>query len=154
MFLTYVLCLNVEAHINYMEPKPQSCTHSNNTYNIPVLPQFKVSAMIFTCPSFTEAGLSLSHRVLVRILSLKSVCGGFALHSPGQQHEQGRRKTARRSGLVYSCVGKKTGRRKWGLTVSWSTIGWWQIQCDWAELGDDPYSMQNSLSCWSVPTSP
>lgn len=76
------------------------------------------------------------------------------LHSPGKQRTQGQRKTTQSSGLVYSCVGKKTGRRKWGLTVSWSTIGWWQIQCDWAELGDDPYSMQNSLSSWSVPTSP
>lgn len=77
------------------------------------------------------------------------------LLSPGkQQRTHGQRKTAQSWGLVYSCVGKKTGRRKWGLTVSWSTIGWWPIQCDWAELGDDPYSMQNSLSSWSVPTSP
>ena len=77
------------------------------------------------------------------------------LRSPGKAaRAQGQRKTAQSWGLVYSCVGKKTGRRKWGLTVSWSTIGWWQIQCDWAELGDDPYSMQNSLSSWSVPTSP
>lgn len=34
------------------------------------------------------------------------------LLSPGKQRAQGQRKTAQSWGLVYSCVGKKTGRRK------------------------------------------
>lgn len=46
---------------------------------------------------------------------------------------------------------KKTARHKWGLTVSWSTIGWSQMQSDCPEQSDDLCSMQNSLSCWSVP---
>lgn len=46
---------------------------------------------------------------------------------------------------------KKTARHKWGLTVSWSTIGWSQMQSDCPERSGDLCSMQNSLSCWSVP---
>lgn len=54
---------------------------------------------------------------------------------------------------LFTAGQKKTARHKWGVTVSWSTIGWSQMQSDCPELSDDPYSMQNSLSCWSVPTS-
>lgn len=38
--------------------------------------------MSFTFPSFSGAGLSLSHMVLVRKLSLESVCGGFLVSAP------------------------------------------------------------------------
>lgn len=53
---------------------------------------------------------------------------------------------------LFTAEQKKTARHKWGLTVSWSTIGWSQMRSDCPELSDDLCSMQNSLSCWSVPT--
>lgn len=54
---------------------------------------------------------------------------------------------------LFTARQEKTGRHKCGLTFSWSTIAWLQIQSDCPQLSDDPYSMQNSLSCWFVPTS-
>lgn len=57
-------------------------------------------------------------------------------------------------GLFTAAVPRQILRRKWKSTVSWSTVGWWHIQCDSFELGADPYSMQNSLRSWSMPTSP
>lgn len=53
--------------------------------------------------------------------------------------------------LVYSWREDIIARHKWGLTVSWSTIGWSQMQSDCPERSDDLCSMQNSLSGWSVP---
>lgn len=115
----------------------------------------KVKIVIFLWISSIQNTLSLSNLSTGWNVSLTRLREGeVRLCFLGEQHTWGQRETAQSWGLVYSSAGKKTGRRKWGLTVSWSTIGWWKIQCDWAELGDDPYSMQNSHSNLSVPTSP
>lgn len=53
---------------------------------------------------------------------------------------------------LFTAGQEKTARHKCGLTVSWSTVGWSQMQCDWPELSDDVCSMQNPLPGWSVPT--
>ena len=53
---------------------------------------------------------------------------------------------------LFTAEQKKTTRHKWGLTVSWSTIGWSQMRSDCPELSGDLCSMQNALSPRSVPT--
>lgn len=55
------------------------------------------------------------------------------------------------AGLVYN----QTENRQTQMRIDGfiEHAGWSQMRCDCPELSDDPYSMQNSLSGWSVPTS-
>lgn len=34
LFLTYILCLDVEAHVHYVEPTPQPFTNRHKTFNL------------------------------------------------------------------------------------------------------------------------